>query len=174
MTGALLLAWVALALAGDAAVPAAGLDPQQVVGSPAVAPLEGEAMRAEARRISMDLRCPTCQGMSVAESPAEGARAMRTEVERLVAQGYDEAQIKDYFVAAYGEFILLDPRKSGANLALWVVPAALALGGLGLVVSNLRRRRGGGAPLPPPSPPVADPGPPADDYRTRAEKEIDP
>ncbi len=163
---------VAIALAEDPGTPTAGLDPAQVVGAPAVAPLAGEAMFAEARRISMDLRCPTCQGMSVAESPAEGARAMRAEVERLVAQGYSEEQIKDYFVSAYGEFILLAPRQSGANLALWIVPAVLALGGTVLVLANLRRRATVGAPTAatPPSPP---PTPPADDYRARAEQEID-
>jgi len=152
---------IALALAQEAT----GLDPRQVVGEPAQGPLAGNVLHDEARRISLLLRCPTCQGMSVAESPAEGARAMRDEVERLVAQGYDESQVLDYFVASYGEFILLRPRREGANLTLWIVPALLAAGGIAAVAMQARRR----ASLPAPPPPAST----VDDYRARAEREID-
>ncbi len=155
-----------LALALALAQETTGLDPRQVVGDPASSPLAGEALHEETRRISLLLRCPTCQGMSVAESPAEGARAMRDEVERLVAQGFDESQVLDYFVSSYGEFILLRPKRSGVNLALWIVPALLAAGGVAAVAMQTRRKR-------PTTQPPTVPGASGDDYRARAEQEID-
>ncbi len=155
-----------LALALALAQEATGLDPRQIVGEPAAGPLAGDALHDEARRISLLLRCPTCQGMSVAESPAEGARAMRDEVERLVAQGYDESQVLDYFVASYGEFILLRPKRAGANWALWIVPALLAAGGIAAVALHARTRRAA-------TPASPEAKAPVDDYRARAEEEID-
>ncbi len=88
-------------------------------------------------RISSVVRCPTCRGLSAAQSDAPSAEAIRDEVRRRVQLGETDAQIKDYLISRYGEDILLQPR----SRVVWVLPVlgvAAAVGGLVLVL----RRRG--------------------------------
>lgn len=149
---------------------ARGLDPSQIVGPPEASPLSGAALEDRTREVSSKLRCPTCQGMSVAESPAEGARAMKKEVGKLLEAGYSGDQVLDFFEASYGEFILLEPRQRGANLALWIGPGAAALLGAVLIAARVLTRRGPAAPSPtPPATPAAG----ADPYLDRVRREID-
>ena len=78
-----------------------------------------------ARTVASGLRCPVCQGMSVADSPSKTAVAMNERVHQLVAAGYSKKQIDDYFVARYGEWILLQPPTGGIAWLLWLGPAGL-------------------------------------------------
>lgn len=149
-----------------ASASAVGLDPTPIIGAPEGPPLQGEALTDATVETARKLRCPTCQGMSVAESPAEGARAMKDEVRKLRAQGYSDQQSLDFFEASYGEFILLEPHKKGANLALWVTPAAVALAGLALVALRVRK-----SPPTRPAPPAGGAG--ADPYLDRVRQEIE-
>ena len=89
-------------------------------------------------RISKVLRCPVCQGLSVAGSPSETAVTMKNRVRELVTAGYDQYQIENYFVGRYGEWVLLDPTQEGLNKVLVVVPvtALILLLGLGLLMSR--------------------------------------
>lgn len=129
------------ALALCLAAPAqAGTDPSTVVGPPAGPPLSGEALTAETNAVSKHLRCPVCQGLSVADSPSESAKAMKDEVQDLVAKGYSQDQVLDYFEASYGEFIRLEPKAEGWNLLVWVAPGLALAGGLGWVYTTMRRR----------------------------------
>jgi cytochrome c-type biogenesis protein CcmH len=148
---------------------AKGLDPSEIVGSPEGRPLTGAELEDRTRDVASKLRCPTCQGMSVAESPAEGARAMKKEVGKLLAAGYSDSQVLDFFEASYGEFILLQPRQRGANLALWWGPAGAAVVGGLLIAARVLGKRSSSAP--PPPPPAAPPG--ADPYLDRVRREID-
>ena len=79
-------------------------------------------------RIASQLRCPVCQGLSVADSRSSSAEAMRTRVRELVAAGYSEEQIRDYFVSRYGEWVLLAPPVR-TNWVIWLAPGLTA--GLG-------------------------------------------
>lgn len=88
-------------------------------------------------RISSVVRCPTCRGLSAAQSDAPSAEAIRDEVRRRVELGETDTQIKDYLVSRYGEDILLKPR-SRLVWALPILGGVVAVGGLVLV---LRRRR---------------------------------
>jgi cytochrome c-type biogenesis protein CcmH len=103
--------------------------------------LADAALEARARDISRHLRCPVCQGENIDESNAGVARDLRLVLrERLVA-GDSDAEAIDFIVARYGEFVLFEPRKEGANLILWVAgPAMLALA-LGVAALTLSRRR---------------------------------
>lgn len=146
-----------LALALAAAAPAwAGTDPSAVVGPPAGPPLSGDALIAETNAVSKHLRCPVCQGLSVADSPSESAKAMKDEVQDLVAKGYDQDQVLDYFEASYGEFIRLEPKAEGWNLLVWVAPGLALVGGLGWVAMTMRRR-GAATPSADTEPEVVDP-----------------
>ena len=79
-------------------------------------------------QVTRILRCPTCQGVSIADSSADSAKAMKNRVQDLIQQGYSDEQIIDYFVDKYGEWILLDPKKN--HLTLWFSPIIfLVIGG---------------------------------------------
>jgi cytochrome c-type biogenesis protein CcmH len=103
----------------------------RLVGAPAGPRLSGDALAAATQRVAGLLRCPVCQGLSVADSPAPTAVNMRYQVRDLLAAGYVEAQILAYFERSYGEFVRLDPPARGVNWSLWLAPVVgLLLGAL--------------------------------------------
>ena len=111
--------------------------------APAVQPdemLADPALEARAREISRDLRCLVCQNQSIDDSDAPLARDLRLLVrERLVA-GDSDAQVYDFVVARYGDFVLLRPPVKPVTWLLWFGPALmLALGGIAVVVWFRRR-----------------------------------
>jgi cytochrome c-type biogenesis protein CcmH len=89
-------------------------------------------------RIASELRCPVCQGLSVNDSPSESAREMRAVIERGVAEGRTDDQIRDQFRAAYGDWILLAPPANDPRGLIWLVPLVAIAAGLVLVMSRLR------------------------------------
>lgn len=90
-----------------------------------------------ARQIGSELRCPVCQGTSVADSTSESAQNMQARIKELVAAGYAEDQIKAYFVKGYGEWILLEPTSEGMNLLVWVAPGVAVGFGLALAYATV-------------------------------------
>ncbi|NAZ36051.1 cytochrome c-type biogenesis protein [Rubellimicrobium sp. CFH 75288] len=120
--------------------PALAVQPDEILSDP--------SLEARARAISEGLRCPVCRNESIDESTADVARDMRLFVrERLVAGDSDRAVV-EAVVARYGEYVLLRPTAEGANLLLWLMPAALLAGGAGIAWGAVRRR----AAAPPPAP----------------------
>jgi len=89
------------------------------------------------------IKCPSCEGLSVAQSNAPSAVAVRQRIAREVHQGSSDAEIRRRLVDAYGSTILLVPPKSGLTLVLWIGPLVVAVGGLWLIVRTLRRSRHG-------------------------------
>ena len=68
------------------------------------------------------LRCPVCQGMPIADSPADMAQAMMKKVRKLQAQGKSEPEILKFFTDRYGDWVLLRPKAEGMNWFIWVFP----------------------------------------------------
>ena len=77
-----------------------------------------------------ELRCMQCQNETLADSTVSLAADLRLEVHDLVAQGKSDAQIRDYLVSRYGDFILFRPRVSWRTAWLWALPGVLLLAGL--------------------------------------------
>ena len=100
---------------------------------PAAAPTRAE----QARLIAAELRCPDCQALSVAESQTAAAAAIRGQIADQLAAGQTPAQIRAYFVARYGDWILLEP---SSPLTWWIPPLAVLLG-IGIFAWWLGRRR---------------------------------
>ena len=101
--------------------------------------------RAEEQRfraLVTELRCVMCQNQSLADSNAMVAHDLRREVLALMRQGRTDAQIQDYLVARYGEFVLYKPRVEGKTWLLWFGPALLLLAG-GFVVARVVRHHAG-------------------------------
>lgn len=136
----MLLLALAAGVAGAQAPPQAA-DPRSTLGEPAGFALSGEALEARTEEVASLMRCPVCQGLSVAASPTDSAVAMKQEVRELLAAGYTEAQILAYFERSYGEFIRLVPKGEGFNLFVWLAPLAALVLGLALVAARMRRSR---------------------------------
>ena len=94
----------------------------------------------EAQAIGSRLRCPVCQGMPISESPSEMAQAMMTRVREMLAEGQSRDQIVTYFTQRYGDWVLLDPRKSGLNWLLWGLPPLVLVVGVLLVRGYASRK----------------------------------
>lgn len=120
--------WLALATAAFA------IEPDEILADP--------MLEARAREISKDVRCLVCRNESIDESNAELARDLRILVrERLVA-GDSDQEVIDFLVARFGEYVLLTPRATGANLILWIAGPVFFILGLGIAFGYLRNRRG--------------------------------
>jgi cytochrome c-type biogenesis protein CcmH len=104
-----------------------------IPGVPPGPPPPADQVQNLAYRIGSKLRCPVCQGLSVADSTSAAAVQMQMRIRELVRAGYDEDQIRAFFVERYGEWILLQPEAKGINLLIWVGPGLLV--GLGLAWS---------------------------------------
>ncbi len=118
------------------------------------APLADPAAEARAMALGDELRCPVCQGMPIAESPADMAQSMMGRVRELVAEGKSDAEVKGYFVERYGEWVLLSPVAEGFNLTVWLLPGlafVVALALVGLYVARHKKQAAAGAATPPPS-----------------------
>lgn len=87
--------------------------------------------QARVEAVAATLRCPTCQNLSVADSPSKIATSMRVIIGEQLAQGRSPVEVRRFFVDRYGEWVLLSPPTSGVAVAVWVLPLlAVAAGGL--------------------------------------------
>lgn len=93
-----------------------------------------------ARGLAEGIKCPTCQGQSVADSNATAARSIRTEIARRMEAGQTDDEIRDYIVGLYPDSSLTPPRSGVAGL-VWFLPVALLVGALGGLVALFRSWR---------------------------------
>ena len=110
---------------------AAAADPADKLANP--------AQEARAKALFSQIRCVVCQNESIDDSEADVARDLRQAVRREVAAGDSDAQVRDYLVQRYGEFILLKPRFSAGNAALWLAPFLIVLIGVSILAIQARR-----------------------------------
>lgn len=102
-----------------------------------------EDANVRATRLGKQLRCPVCRGVPIADSPAELAQQMMTIVREQVKEGKSDEEIKKYFVERYGEWALLEPRASGMNLIIWVLPIAVLAMGAAIILIYSKRMKAG-------------------------------
>ena len=97
---------------------------------------------ARARDLSRELRCMVCQNQSIDDSEAPLARDLRLLVRERIAAGDSDAQVLDFLVARYGQFVLLKPKFEPQTFLLWLAtPFALVGGGLALWMLSRRRSK---------------------------------
>ena len=108
------------------------------------------AEEAHFRSLTAELRCVMCQNQSLADSNAPIAHDLRLEVLRLMREGKSDAQIKQYLVERYTEFVLYKPEVKPMTWLLWFGPALLIVLG-GILIVFIVRRQSRNAPAAPPS-----------------------
>ena len=122
-----------LLMAALAASAAYAVQPDEIMSDP--------ARESRARDLSRELRCMVCQNQSIDDSEAPLAHDLRVLVRERLQAGDSDAEVVDFLVARYGEFVLLNPRLSWHTALLWgLPPAVLVLGLLAVVVLVVRRR----------------------------------
>jgi cytochrome c-type biogenesis protein CcmH len=122
----------ALAIVAMLATTAHAVQPDEIMSD--------AAREARARDLSRELRCMVCQSIDDSEAPL--ARDLRLLVRERIAAGDSDAQVIDFLVARYGEFVLLKPRLNSHTWLLWfLTPMALAIGGTALWMQGRRRAR---------------------------------
>ena len=112
--------------------------------------LEEPALERRAVELHKELRGLVCQNQSIAESNADLARDLRVLVRERIAAGDSDRQVRDFIVARYGDWVLLQPPVKRQTWLLWFGPALVLLGAAGGLALWYRRR--GGPPPPPLSP----------------------
>ena len=121
------------------AAPVFAVEPSEMLDDP--------GLEARARELSQGLRCPVCQNETIDESNATLAQELRIVLrERLVAGDTDEEAVT-YMVSRYGEYVLLRPDASGANLILWLAAPLMLLLALWVGITTIRRRNIAAEPL---------------------------
>jgi len=111
----------------------------------APAPSSDAALDARLKKLEMELRCLVCQNQTLADSDASLAGDLRREVRALAVAGKSDAEIKDYLVARYGDFVLYNPPVKTVTWLLWFGPLLLLVAGGGIWLIVVRRRGGGAA-----------------------------
>ncbi len=101
---------------------------------------EDPEMQARYEHIIAEVRCLVCQNQTIKDSNVFLASDLRREIRRMMTEGMTDAEIADFLVSRYGEFVLYNPRKSGKTLILWITPALL-LGVGGIIIVRVVRDR---------------------------------
>jgi cytochrome c-type biogenesis protein CcmH len=121
-----------LLLALFASSPLWAVEPNEVLSDP--------VLEARARVLSKELRCMVCQNESIDESAAPLAHDIRVLVRDRLKAGDTDAQVINFLVSRYGEFILLKPPLSWHTVALWGTPPAVLLIGFAMIFVVAWRR----------------------------------
>lgn len=135
---------------------------QTVSPAPASTPSDDQV-----NAIAKELYCPVCENVSLDVCPMEVCARWRGVIREKLAQGWSEAQIKDYFVVQYGDRVLAEPPRQGLNWLVYILPPLFfVLGGVILwrVLKAMRRQQTQGA--------VTAPPPAVDPYLARLEEEL--
>ncbi|MBI4411479.1 MAG: cytochrome c-type biogenesis protein CcmH [Deltaproteobacteria bacterium] len=93
------------------------------------------------QRLGGELRCPVCRGVPISESPATLANEMMDILKNQVAEGKSDEEILNFFEERYGEWVLLQPKPQGMNLAVWILPALALVGGAVFIILRIKRER---------------------------------
>lgn len=96
-------------------------------------------IEAQTKQLASVLRCPVCQGLSIEDSPTELSHQMKDVIRSQLVEGKTPDEVKAYFVARYGEWILLEPEAAGINLLIYVLPFVGLLVGAVVIVLCVKR-----------------------------------
>lgn len=108
------------------------------------ATIDDPALRARYVTLTEELRCLVCQNQTIADSNAELAVDLRTQVRDMLMAGQTDDEIRDYMTQRYGDFVLYKPPMRRRTIALWVGPAAGLLLGVLVLARVVRQNRGPG------------------------------
>lgn len=92
----------------------------------------------EVNAIAKQLYCPVCENIPLDVCPTIACEQWRSTIREKLTEGWSEAQIKDYFVAQYGDRVLATPPVTGLNVLVYILPPAAFLFGAVVLVRAIR------------------------------------
>jgi len=132
----------------------------------------------DVNRIAKQLFCPVCENTPLDVCPTQACAQWRALIRQKLAEGWTEAQIKQYFVEQYGARVLSEPPRSGLNWLVYLVPPVLFVVGVIILVRTFRpaerstdSERSDSTPVPGVEPP-SDGAAASDEYAARLEDEL--
>jgi cytochrome c-type biogenesis protein CcmH len=102
--------------------PAMAVQPDEILKDP--------VLESRARQISAGLRCLVCQNQSIDDSEATVAKDLRVLIREQLQRNKSDAEVVDFVVARYGDYVLLKPRLNAGTLVLWLAPFLILATGL--------------------------------------------
>lgn len=135
-----------------------------LVGMPALAQ-ETTPSDDAVNQIARQLYCPLCENITLDDCTTQACSQMRALIRQQLAEGWTEEEIKDYFVAQYGDQVLGEPPARGLNWILYVLPPLAILAGIALVFFRLKQKPTEA--ITPPTPDVSD-----DPYLLQVEQDL--
>jgi len=124
------------------ASPVLAVQPHEMLSDP--------VLEARAQVLDTQLKCVKCRSESLASSNAEWAADARVLLRQLLSDGFTDEDVFEFFVARYGEYVLMEPQKGGANALLWYAGPMMLLLGIGIGWGFWRRRKAFSSGLPRP------------------------
>jgi len=91
------------------------------------------------KKLTLELRCMTCQNQSVYDSNSDFAKDIKKIVKEKIKEGLNEKEIKHFLTERYGEYILLKPYFSTKNLLLWLFPFILVMLSMLIFIRNVKK-----------------------------------
>jgi len=101
--------------------------------------LSDENLNNKIKKLTLELRCMTCQNQSVYDSDSEFANDIKNIVKEKLNEGLNEKEIKMFLTDRYGEYILFKPYLNLKNMLLWISPFLILLVSLGFFARNLKK-----------------------------------
>ncbi len=95
-------------------------------------PLEDPAIESAYRELINEVRCLVCQNQTIADSNAPLAADLRREIRKMMGEGASRAEVIDFLVTRYGDFVLYRPPFQPTTWLLWGAPVFLL--GIGVIV----------------------------------------
>ena len=93
------------------------------------------------KKLTLELRCMTCQNQSIYDSDAEFSNDIKKIVKQKFEEGESERDIKKFLVERYGEYILFRPLINYNNIFLWSFPFILLIFGLFFVIIKTKTNK---------------------------------
>ena len=93
----------------------------------------------EVNHVARKLNCPTCQSLNLEDCRTQTCDQWRDQIKDLLAEGYTEQEVLDWFIARFGVEVLQEPPRQGHGLFAWLLPIVGLLAGVSWLAFVLRR-----------------------------------
>ena len=100
-----------------------------------------ESIDTKVKKLTLELRCMTCQNQSVHDSDSDYSKDIKIFVKKKFEEGLNEKEIKKILTERYGEYILFKPYFNLKNLFLWLFPFILVILSMIVLLKNSKKFR---------------------------------
>mgnify|MGYP006223139603 CR=1 FL=1 len=102
-----------------------------------------ESLDTKVKKLTLELRCMTCQNQSVYDSDSDYSKDIKIFVKKKFEEGLNEKEIKEILTERYGEYILFKPYFNSKNLFLWLFPFILVILSMVILLKNSKKTKTG-------------------------------